>query len=136
MIQNFEKFVMPDETRNHDFFVEVNWNPKDPKTNECKYLKITFPNGDECILKREHLNQVLFAIGNPEDQRKLIPQKIEKVHVRKTVLTIKAQKDIKKGEDIVVPHTYEMPCTFYKDVIGADAWAKEMKKNRSKLVLS
>lgn len=132
MIQTYEKFRMPDENKLNDFFVEVNWNPKDEKTNESKLLKITFPDGRTAMIKREYLNQMLFAIGNPDDQKKLIPQKLETVHWRKTILGVKATKDIKKGEMVNFPIEISFPCSTVKQIIGEHNFKKEVAKQQAK----
>lgn len=132
MIQTYEKFRLPDENKQNDFYMEVNWNPEDKKTNDCKLIKVTFPNGKSAIIKREYLNQILFAIGNPEDQKKLIPQNFETVHWRETVLGIKATKDIKKDEMINFPIKISFPCTLVREAIGEEAWKREVAKGQQK----
>ena len=94
MLEDYEKFRMIDEDGKHDFFIEVNWKPESKKTNECKILKVTFPNRDICYLKKEHLNTLLFVIGNEAEQRKMIPQKISEVKWYETVLSIKNIQNI------------------------------------------
>ena len=119
MILDHEKFRLQDESKENDFFIEVNWNPKDKKTNECKILKVVFPNGDEAFIKRDHLLAFIFAIGKAEDQEKLIPQKLEPVHWKRTVLGVRAKQDIQKGEMINFPVELSVPCAaLQQDVIG------------------
>lgn len=129
MINNYERFRLPDENKDSELLVDVNWNAKDEKTNGCKILKFILPDGKEVMVKREYLNQVLFAIGNPEDQKKLIPQSMETVHWRETVLGVKATKDIRKGEMINFPIKISFPCTLVREIIGEDAWRKEVTRN-------
>lgn len=117
MIETYEKFRIEDQDKKNDFFIEVNWSD-DKDVKECRILKITFPNGEKAFIKRENLNAMLFAIGRKEDQRKMIPQKIETVHHYKTVLGIKATKDIHKGENINFPVEMTVPCSFTKEMIG------------------
>lgn len=132
MINDYEKFVLPDENKEKNVIVEVNWNLKDEKVKGCKVLRFTFPNGDAMLVKREYLNQILFAIGNPEDQRRMIPQNMETVHWRETVLGIKATKDIRKGEMINFPIKISFPCTLVKEVIGEKEWQKNVDKQRAR----
>lgn len=109
MITGYERFEIPDKNKDHSFTVDVNWDEQDKATNECKMLRFTFPNGDEALVEREHLMAVLFAIGDDDQQRKLIPQKIQVIRKYQTVLGIKATKDIKAGEMINVPVDIPLP---------------------------
>ena len=118
MITTYEKFRLQDEDKKNDFFVEVNWKEDDENTNNCKILKVTHPNGDVSYLKKEYLNAILFVIGTESEQTKMIPQTLETVHWRKTVLGIKATKDIHKGEMINCPVEISFPCNLTKQVIG------------------
>lgn len=114
MITEHEKFQIFDEMkgRGNNFFMEVNWlGDNDEETNNCKLIKFVFPDGKESLIKKEHLNAILFAIGTKAEQMKMIPQVIRKVKHYETVIGIKAIKDIKKGENIVVPISLSLPST-------------------------
>lgn len=126
---------MIDKSKKNDFFAEVNWKQDDKATNECKVIKFTFPNGDECLVDRDHLNQMLFAIGTPEDQRKMIPQEIEMVHWRRTVLGIKATKDIHAGEMINFPIEISFPCTLAQEIVGEKHKGKVTHVSPSKIIV-
>lgn len=117
MLTDHEKFRVQDQGGKNDFFFEVNFNKEDEKTNDCKVVKVVFPNKQEAYIKREHLHAILFAIGNEEQQQKLIPQKV--VHSRwyETILSVKATKDIRKGEQITFPVRLSMPDQT-EEVIG------------------
>ena len=52
MIKGHEKFRISDENKERDFFVEVNWDETDKNVNQCKLLKVTFPDGKESIVKK------------------------------------------------------------------------------------
>lgn len=117
MILGNEKFQIPDVAKLHDFFAEVNWNPKDEETNACKVIRFTFPDGTEALVKREHLHAILFAIGSEEEQRNLIPQVSKKVRWYETVLSVKASKDIRKGEEITFPVKLSLP-DMYEEKVG------------------
>lgn len=132
MLTEYQKFQLPDENGNQHIVAEVNWREDDIKTNESKIIRFTMPDGEKAYVKRENLNQVLFAIGRPEDQQKMIPQKIETVHHQMVQLGITAHKDIRKGEKINInPITVSVPCTIAKEFIGSTAWQKEVKKKQS-----
>jgi len=115
MIDTYEKFRMLDENKKNDFYIEVNYDYD--KDNQSNILKVTFPNGDICYLKRNLLNELLFALGNPEEQKKMIPQTLTRVKWYETVVSVKAKKDIQKGENITFPIKISLP-TEKQEVIG------------------
>ena len=117
MIKGHEKFRVPDENKLNDLDVEVNWNPKDKKSNECKLIRVTGKDGSVSVIRKEHLNAVLFAIGNEAEQRKMIPQVERTSRWYETVVSVKATKDIHKGEEITLPIKLTLP-TFDKEVIA------------------
>ena len=117
MIKTYEKFRIIDSAGKSAVVIEVNWNPYNPETNECKILKFNYPDGTTSYVKRELLNQFLFAIGTPEMQRKIIPQKLTKVRWYETILGVKATKDIRKGEMINFPIKISLP-PIEEEVIG------------------
>ena len=108
MIEKYDKFRISDLNKEKDFFVEVNYKD-DPEINQCKILKITFPNKDIAYVKRDQLMAFLFAIGRPEDQRKIIPQRINRTRWYETVIGVKATKDIRKGEMMNFPIKISLP---------------------------
>ena len=108
MIEKYDKFRISDLNKEKDFFVEVNYKD-DPEINQCKILKITFPNKDVAYVKRDQLMAFLFAIGRPEDQRKMIPQRIRRTRWYETVIGVKATKDIRKGEMMNFPIKISLP---------------------------
>ena len=117
MLSGHEKFKLIDINGRPAATVEVNWNPEDKETNECKILKFTYPDGTVSYVERKLLNELLFAIGKPEDQRKMIPQIDRKVRWYETVLGVIATKDIRKGETINFPIKITLP-SIEEEVIG------------------
>lgn len=123
MLTEHEKWrlVTPD-LQLTDVYLEVNWNPNDKGTNQCKVFKLIYPNGNNketIFIGRKQLLEILFACGQPKDQQKMIPQMLETVHHYKTVLGIKATKDIHKDEMINFPIELSIPCSSLRDeVIG------------------
>lgn len=107
---------MPSLDGGKNWYIEVNWKPEDEKTNECKILKITFPDGTEQLMKKEHLIAVLFALGNAAEQREMIPQKITKVRKFNKMLQVTATKDVQKGEKMIFPYSFEMAVDQYETV--------------------
>lgn len=109
MIKSHEKMRIPDENKERDLVLEVNWNPKDKKSNDCKLIRVTYPDGSISVIRKEHLNAVLFAIGNEEEQRKMIPQVTTRSRWYETVVSVKAKSDIRKGESITFPIKLTLP---------------------------
>lgn len=133
MITGYQKFQLPDiNADKNSITAEVNYSD-DPHVKDCQVIRLTLPHGKKMYIKRDHLNQILFAIGKEEDQRKLIPQKLSTVHHRQTVLGIKATKDIKKGEMINFPMEFAVPCDNVKSIIGHGAWDKSTKQELKEL---
>jgi hypothetical protein len=116
MIKTYEKWIMSSLDKKEKFVIEANWKPDDPKTNEGKVFKFTFGN-KVAYIDRNDLNQILFTMGDPQSQRKLIPQTIINKKWYETVLGITAQKNIKKGEEIVVKVKIDLPSTE-EQIIG------------------
>ena len=108
MIKGYEKLRIPDQNKTNDFFIEVNWT-EERKIQGCKILRVTFPNGQEAYVKKDHFYAILFAIGNETEQRKMIPQTVQKVKWYETILSVKAKKDIRKGENITFPIKISIP---------------------------
>lgn len=127
MISSYNKLRIVDEAGKNHLLVEVNWNEKDEKTNKCQVLKLTYPDGSQAYVKREYFMSFLFAIGQPEEQRKMIPQTITKVRVYKTMLGITAKQDIKKGQKINVK--VEIPLPEIVDQIVGEVENKNKTKS-------
>lgn len=108
MIKNYEKLRIPDESKINDVLAEVNWNPHDKSIEDCKKIRFTV-GGKTAIVKKEHLTGFLFAIGNEEEQRKMIPVVQRRSRWYETVISVKAKKDIHKGEDITFPLKLTLP---------------------------
>ena len=85
---------LPDLGKNAKFELEVNWDAKNPATNDSKVVRLSCECGKTAYVARERLNEFLFAIGTGEDQQKMIPQTISRVHEQVLKLAIKATKDI------------------------------------------
>ena len=109
MLSDYQKFRLFDENKQNEFYAEVNWDKNNKVSNNSQLIKFIFPGGKSAVVKKEYLLGMLFAIGTAEEQRKMIPQTITKVRKFKTLLKIKATKDIYKGEEMVFPYEYEVP---------------------------
>ena len=116
MITSHERFRMQ-EDGGPEWFLEVNWDTKDEKTNASKVVKVTFPDGKSAFVKKEHLLSVLFAIGNESEQMRMVPETLKRVRWYETTLSVTAKKDIKKGEELVFPVKLSLP-PVEEEVIG------------------
>ena len=126
MIEEHEKFKIQDDNGDNHFFMEVNWNPDNKLTNECKVIKFTFPDGKKAFVKKEQLHAVLFAMGTPAEQQKMIPVKLTQVRHWKSDIYILMQKDMKKGQVLKAPVDITLP-SVSEEVIGG--FAKDMIKS-------
>ncbi len=113
MLTNHQAFRFADKGSGKEFSAEVNWNGND----NCAKVRFNFPNGDKVVVDRNGLNAMLFAMGNRDEQMKMIPQVETRSRHYDTVLGITAKADIKKGEKIVVPVSIALP-TFEEEVIA------------------
>lgn len=102
--------------------MEVNWAPDDEKSNESKLIRLKVDDKKYVVRKEEFLS-FLWLIGNEDEHRKMIPQKLTKVRWYETVLSVKANKDIRKGEQITFPIKISLPA-IEEEVIG------EIKKHK------
>lgn len=126
MITKYEKFRLQSKigkTKDDDLFAEVNWNDN---VQGCKDIRFTL--GDkQAVIAKEYVNSMLFAIGTPQEQRKMIPQTIKRVKWYETILSVKAKKDIHKGENITFPIKISLPS------IEEEAIA-EVKRQKSEII--
>lgn len=113
MLTSHQAFRFADKGSGKEFSAEVNWNGND----NCAKVRFNFPNGDRVVVDRNGLNAMLFAMGNRDEQMKMIPQVESRSRHYETVLGITATKRIEKGEKIVVPVSIALP-TFEEEVIA------------------
>ena len=118
MLKTRAKFKFEDKSRKHNFTGEVNWDEKDTDVNEGKIIKFTFPNGDISFVERKHLNEFLFMIGTPEEQQKMVPQRITTVRHHEGLFRVEAKKDIFKGQDFVFPYSVLCDNVKVEEIIG------------------
>lgn len=109
MIRTHEKIRIADENKEYDLEFEVNWNQGDPESNECKLVRVIYPNGTVAIIKRDQLHAFLFAIGTADQQREMLPVKKTRSKWYETTISVKAKKDIAKGEEITFPLKLTIP---------------------------
>lgn len=109
MIKTHEQIRLKDENKEFDLIFEVNWDKNDERSNDCKLVKVLYHDGTSAVIKREELHSFLFSIATPEEQTKLIPIKKTRTKHWETVITVKAKKDIREGDDITFPLKLTIP---------------------------
>ena len=67
------------------------------------------------ILKRDDLSAVTFAVSRQDQQHKLLNARFRKYREKKVRLAIMANKDIKKGEMMIVFRKERVPIDFEYD---------------------
>lgn len=117
MIKERETFKIPQLNPGKDIEIDVNWQPDDEKTNECKVLRFRYPDGTTSYVKKDLFYGLLFAIGSKEQQRKMIPQKLSSVRHYKTDMYLQMRKDCKKGDIVKVPVDISLP-SIDEEIIG------------------
>lgn len=122
MISEYTKLKLIDKAKKNDFIMEVNWEDNE-KTNECKVIKFTFPDGKKAFIDKENLYSLLFIMGTRQEQTKLVPQTITQVRHYKTTMYVQLTKDTKKGEILKVPVDISLP-SVSEEVVA------ELKKER------
>lgn len=95
-------------------------------------MRLTFTDGKTAVVKREELNFLLFAIGKPEDQRKMIPQKLQPVHHFEQKLELTLKQDVPKGGKVVFKHHGSIPCLLTKEFLGDAEFNKEVQRELAK----
>ena len=108
MIKNYEKLRIPDESKLNDMLIEVNWSPYDKSSMDCRLIRVTL-GGQTAVIRKDHFMGFLFTIGTQEEQRKMIPTTERRSRWYETVISVKAKKDIRKGEDITFPLKLTLP---------------------------
>ena len=118
MLKGYEKLKLVDVyEKDTGVTFEVNWNPEDEKTNECKIIRVALRNNKEVFVKKDMFMSFLWVIGNNDEHMKMIPQTIRRSKWYETVVSVKAKKDIRKGDNITFPLKITLP-TEEQEVIG------------------
>lgn len=127
MLTEHHIVYLPDKNGGSKLTAEVNWRDDD-EIKECKVIKFTFPDGKSTFVEKKYLHEFLFAIGKPDEQRKMIPQTIRPVHNTTLEFELQATKDIKKGEKIRTIRSVSIECPLYQQEVIGDIRADKDKK--------
>lgn len=113
MLKEQEKFILPDLDKKNELGLEVNWNG-----NSEKLVKVTL-GGQQCTVRVIDLYKFIFVVCDTEQQSELLP--IRKTEVRKYVKQhrIRAKKDIKVGDELVVNCEIDVPLTVVDGLTGS-----------------
>lgn len=107
--------TLTDVRGQNDIEVEVN---KDGKEEDFVEFKIRDCDGDyiKSYISIKDLYGLVFLLVGPEEQADMIP--IKKTEMRSEVrkIRVKAQKDIKRGEEIVVNYKLDYPLIIEENV--------------------
>jgi hypothetical protein len=114
MISSHESFRFGPPGNELNF--EVNWNT-DKDVIHCQKIRVNLPNGEKFVIKRDELNAMLFAMGKPDEQMKMIPQRTQRSKWYETVVSVQATKPIRKGEKITFPIKLALP-TIEEEVVA------------------
>ena len=113
MLKGHNTFRFADKGTGKEFFAEVNWNGSD----DCKNVRFSFPDGSKVVIPRDALNAMLFSIGKPEDQMKMVPEIQTNTRHYETVVRVKTKKRIEAGEEVVFPISLALP-TFSQEIVA------------------
>ena len=110
------KLVFPDESGqgNHLKF-QVNWNKR---VKNCGYLKFFFPDGKECIVKKDYFRSIMMFLANEEEMMSQAKQRITTVRTIGKRITFTLKRDFKKGETVYYDFTVQVPVDIQDKVIG------------------
>ena len=112
------KLVFPDESgRGNHLKFQINWNKR---VKNCGYLKFFFPDGKECIVKKEYFRSIMMFLANEEEILSQARQKIHTVREIGKIETIRLTRDFKKGEYINIPVKIQVPVDIQDKV-----WKRE-----------
>ena len=121
MLKEHTKYRFPDLGKENDLVFEVNYADNDI-VKDCRVIKWTVGE-DQGFIERKHLFEFLWTIGKPEEQRRMIPQKIRKVRNIQKLLKVKATKDVRKGEELIFQANIEVP-------LSEEELISEIKKSK------
>ncbi len=106
MIKDYTRF------ERNGLTVEVNY---DEQSKPCKSIKFSI-GSETAVIPNADLYAMMMIFGTPEQQEVLIPTMETKVRMVTSRLSIKAKKDIKKGQTIRVNHTYPVAADTYEKI--------------------
>jgi len=93
--------------------IEVNW---DDTVKPAQAFRFTLGDVTE-IVERQDVYALLFLFGTDEQQELLTPVTKEVFKEVTRHLRIKASKDIKVGDEIVVPYKFKLPLAAHEAML-------------------
>lgn len=104
MITEKKDFLLEDKNKVNDFHMV--YDPKEEKM--LVYVEVDGKRVEAFIDKKE-LWSVAFAVSSEKDQETMIPVETRTTRVFRKQVTIRASKDIRKGESIVATVKFTVP---------------------------
>lgn len=96
---------------------EVNWS-NDEEVKDCQLIRIHVDeNARDFTIKKQELNAILFTLGTSDEQMKMIPQVETRSRHYETVVGVKTDRDIAKGEEVIFPISIALP-SFEEEIIA------------------
>lgn len=117
MIEEPQKFDVKDLSGNNRCSIYA-----DPKKPESLKIKV---GEEEAVFSLGDLRTILFALSNNEEQRKMLPLQMVTQRSYKTLLGVKADRDIKKGE--MVNFKVDIPLPPIEKEIAQEA-ARQLRR--------
>ena len=114
MIKSANKVNIPSIDGGEDLKIEFNYNKQ---AKEDRILKVTL--GDtKTYVKFEDLYGLIFVIANQNEQDNIMP--VRQTQITKFVKqhTIRCKKNMKRGEDIIVNCSIDVPTTVTEGLRG------------------
>jgi len=105
MIDTPEKMRLPTITTDDKVEVILNWN----EDVDGEYIKLRVNDGEDMVIPRSSFCKVAMLIANEEEQMAMIPTKSVSVRHLSKIVTIKLTKDCRRGEEIRIPVSFDIP---------------------------
>ena len=99
----YEEFWLGDYRNHVDVKVAVNWNRA---VSPSKALRLSWRDkrgtDQELVLDREEVQTIMFLLAPTEEEDKYLSTRTQELKRQRRLFKIKAPRDFKKGEEIVV----------------------------------
>jgi len=119
MLQDHEKLQIPGiSVEAKPLQLEVNYRgTEDKKTNGCKILRVRLGR-EETHIKFEDLWNLMFLMASSEKQDKMIPVSLHRIRHVERVITVEANRDVKRGEKITFTYRMKIPDEMFVENSG------------------
>lgn len=104
MLNTTKNFLLQDKNKINDFHIVF-----DPSLSIMRVYIEADGKTTEAFIDKDEFWTVAFSIADERTQEMLIPVRTEQSRVFEKQIRVRAQKDIKKGEEIIVSHKMTIP---------------------------